>query len=159
MWIRTFLDTGRLSHIEIGSNFKEFERLGTPSHLQIYLPKSEGLAMEATPGKYYGVLAGNSGLTWKHPEDEPEGVREALLHTGEDGSYTHLLKVEAGTEFPVPISHEFFEEAYYIQGEMINTRTSEKISGGAYVFHQPGEPHGPFKCLRACVILEFRHYR
>jgi hypothetical protein len=61
--------------------------------------------------------------------------------------------------FSEPVSHKFYEEAYYLQGEMLNLRTRESIKGGAYVFHKPGEAHGPFKCVRTCLILEFRYYR
>lgn len=115
--------------------------------------------MGVKPGNYYDVLATSSGFKWRHPDGEPEGVQEALLNTHKDGSYTHVLKVEAGTIFPERVSHEFFEEVYYIQGEMVNTKTHKKIRGGAYVLHRPGEYHGPFKCLKTCLILEFRYYK
>lgn len=111
------------------------------------------------PGEYRDVLAAKSDSGWSRPKGEPEGVRELVLNRHEDGSYTHLLRVKAGTRFPEPVSHEFYEEAYYIQGEMLNTKTKRKIMGGSYVFHRPGEEHGPFKCLKACLILEFRYYK
>ena len=110
-------------------------------------------------GEYVDVLALTPNLKWKHPEGEPEGVHEALLHKHEDGSYTHILRIEAGTEFPGPVSHEFFEEAYYVQGEMLNTKTKRTIKAGSYVFHEPHEEHGPFKCIITCLILEFRYYK
>jgi beta-xylosidase len=110
-------------------------------------------------GEYVDVLNGKSKLDWKHPEGEPEGVREALLHRHRDGSYTHVLRIEAGTEFPEPVSHEFFEEAYYVQGEMLNTGTNETIKAGSYVFHEPHEEHGPFRCIKTTLILEFRYYK
>lgn len=115
--------------------------------------------MPAKPGEYIDVLAAMSGPGWTHPEGEPEGVSEFMLNSQADGSYTHLLRVEKGTVFREPVSHEFYEEAYYVHGEMLNTRTNRKIKGGSYVLHEPGEEHGPFKCLKACLILEFRYYR
>ena len=115
--------------------------------------------MRVKPGEYIDTLAAESGLQWKHPKGEPGGVGELLLNRHEDGSYTHLLRVEAGTEFPDAISHRFYEEAYYVKGEMLNTKTKEKIKGGMYVFHKPGEKHGPFRCLETCLILEFRYYK
>lgn len=115
--------------------------------------------MPARPGEYKRILASGSGLKWSNPEGEPGGVRELLLNRHEDGSYTHLLRIMAGTEFPKPISHEFYEEAYYVKGEMLNTKTKRKIKGGTYVFHKPGEKHGPFRCLKTCLVLEFRYYR
>jgi len=104
-------------------------------------------------------MASASGLRWKHPKDEPEGVLEALLQRHRDGSYTHLIQVKAGTKFPRAVVHDFYEEAYYVQGEMFNTKTRRRIKGGSYVFHKPGEEHGPFRCLKKCLILEFRYYK
>ena len=98
-------------------------------------------------------------MEWSHPKGEPGGVRELVLHRFKDGGYTHILEVRAGTVFPEPVSHKFYEEAYYLEGEMHNPSTSEKIAGGSYVFHKPGEPHGPFRCLKTCLILEFRYYK
>jgi hypothetical protein len=110
-------------------------------------------------GEYVNILTDSSNLKWTHPEDEPEGVREAFLHKSDDGSYTHVLRIEAGTEFREPISHDFFEEAYYVEGEMLNTKTMETIKAGSYIFHEPNEEHGPFRCIRSCLILELRYYR
>ena len=111
-------------------------------------------------GKYVNVLGKETrNFKWRHPKHDPKGVSETLLHKHNDGSYSHFLRVETGVEFPEPVSHDFFEEAYYIEGEMLNTRTKEKFTSGTYVFHKPMEAHGPFKCLRACLILEFRYYK
>ena len=115
--------------------------------------------LPAKPGEYTDILAAFPGLEWKHADGEPEGVDELLLNRHKDGSYTHLLRVPAGTEYPTAVSHEFYEEAYYIQGEMVNTKTRKKVRGGTYVFHKPGEMHGPFRCLKTCLILEFRYYK
>lgn len=115
--------------------------------------------MPVRPGKYANILETTSGSRWAHPEGEPDGVTELLLNKHADGSYTHLLRVKAGTKFSEPVSHEFYEEAYYVKGEMLNTKTRKRIKAGAYVFHKPGELHGPFKCLKTCMILEFRYYK
>ena len=114
--------------------------------------------MSNKQGEYVNILFGSSILTWRRPEGEPEGVREAFLHKSGNGSYTHLLRIDAGTEFREPVSHEFFEEAYYVEGEMLNTKTKMTIKAGSYVFHEPHEEHGPFRCTRSCLILEFRYY-
>jgi len=98
-------------------------------------------------------------VSWKRAKGEPEGVDEVVLHRHRDGSYTHVLRVKEGVEFSQPVKHEFYEEAYYLKGEMLNTKTGKTIDRGEYVFHRPGEPHGPFKCLKTCLILEFRYYK
>jgi len=98
-------------------------------------------------------------LRWTHAKGEPEGVDEALLHRHDDGSYTHVLRVEKGVVFAEPVTHEFYEEAFYFKGEMLNTHTKKIIKAGDYVFHEPGEEHGPFRCLKTCLILEFRYYK
>jgi hypothetical protein len=98
-------------------------------------------------------------VNWGRAEGEPEGVDEVVLHRHKDGSYTHVLRVRAGVEFAQPVKHAFYEEAFYLEGEMLNTKTKQTIGAGAYVFHKPGEPHGPFRCLKTCLILEFRYYK
>ncbi len=116
--------------------------------------------MPIRAGEYAEVLkAGGAALRWRHVVGEPDGVDEVVLHKQDDGSYTHLLRIGEGVELPEPITHDFHEEAFYIEGEMLNTKTRKVVRGGTYVYHRPGEPHGPFRCLRTCLILEFRYYK
>ena len=113
--------------------------------------------MAIKPGEYFELRSDEA--RWIHVRGEPEGVDEVVLHRHRDGSYTHVLRVREGVVFAEPVTHEFYEEAYYLEGEMLNTKTGKRISGGAYVFHKPREPHGPFRCLKTCLILEFRYYK
>lgn len=113
----------------------------------------------AAPGLYADLSMANEDLKWHDVPGEPEGVSEVVLVAHEDGSYTHLMRVEEGVRIPGPVVHDFYEEAYYLQGEMLNSKTGEKISAGSYVFHEPGEEHGPFRCVTACLILEFRYFK
>ena len=134
-------------------------RRDEPSAFPLSSPVQPSLFVPVKPGEYKSILAAKSSLAWSHPEGEPEGVREFVLNRHKDGSYTHILRVEAGTEFREPVSHRFYEEAYYVRGEMLNTKTGRKIKGGDYVFHKPGEEHGPFRCLKTCLILESRYFK
>ena len=86
-------------------------------------------------------------------------LTRCLLRRHKDGSYTHVLRVEKGVEFSQPVKHDYYEEACYLEGEMLNTKTRKTIGSGAYVFHKPGEEHGPFKCLKACLIIEFKYHK
>ena len=115
--------------------------------------------MPIEPGSYVDVGRAGRRLTWKRPKGEPKGVTEAVLHRHRDGSYSHLLRIERGVEFPEPIAHDFHEEVYYLRGTMLNTKTQERITSGTYVYHRPGERHGPLRCLATCLVLEFRYYR
>lgn len=115
--------------------------------------------MPTKAGEYTEILKSSQKGIWKQARGEPKGVSEIILHRHPDGSYTHLLRMEAGVEMPEPVKHDFYEEAFYIQGEMLNTRTKKRIVGGSYVFHEVGEEHGPFRCLKTCLILEFRYYK
>lgn len=115
--------------------------------------------MPIKPGTYAKVLKGTRSLRWQAQKDAPKGTREAFLNKHKDGSYTHLVRIPTGAEFPESVVHPFHEEAYYIHGTMLNTRTRRTITGGTYVYHRPGEEHGPFRCLKACLILEFRYYK
>ncbi len=115
--------------------------------------------MPIKPGAYADVSKMRDPKQWKQAKGEPEGVVEAILHRHSDGSYSHFLRIPAGVKMPEPVVHDFYEEAYYIDGEMLNTKTGEMIRGGSYIFHEPGEAHGPFRCLKACLLLEFRYYK
>jgi quercetin dioxygenase-like cupin family protein len=115
--------------------------------------------MPVKPGDYLNLIDTLREGKWTRPEGEPEGMEEIVLNRHEDGSYTHLLRVQAGLELKEPVVHDFYEEAYYLEGEILNTKTGKTIRAGDYVFHMPGEEHGPFKCLKTSLILEFRYFR
>jgi hypothetical protein len=86
-----------------------FARLGS---------EAEDVAIKA--GEYFELRSAQA--RWRHAKGEPEGVDEALLHRHKDGSCTHVLRVEEGVEFKEPVRHDFFEEAYYLEGEMLNRK-------------------------------------
>ena len=113
--------------------------------------------MSAAEGEYLNLLKLPEGTTWRQSKDDPKGVYEVVLRRHRDGSYSHLIRIDAGVELKLPVVHEFYEEAYYISGEMLNTKTMKRIKAGDYVFHSPGEVHGPFRCVKTCTILEFRY--
>lgn len=115
--------------------------------------------MPIRPGEYVDLLKTNRTLKWTKVKGEPEGTSEVILHRHPDGSYSHLLRIETGVEIPDIVVHDFYEEAYYLDGEIQNTKTGEKITSGKYVYHEPGEEHGPFRVLKTCLILEFRYYK
>lgn len=115
--------------------------------------------MPIRPGEYVELLSRNPSLKWKKVSGEPEGTTEVVLHKHSDGSYSHLLRIEKGVVIPDVVVHDFYEEACYLEGEIQNTRTGERIRAGKYVFHEPGEEHGPFRVLETCLILEFRYYK
>jgi len=115
--------------------------------------------MTIKAGRYLALLDASKVERWRHAKGEPDGIDEIVLHAHEDGSYTHLLRIRKGVEIPEPVKHEFHEDAFYIEGEMLNTKTKELIKGGSYVYHDPREEHGPFRCVKTCLILEFRYYK
>lgn len=110
-------------------------------------------------GDYIELVSSNPVLKWTKVPGEPEGTAEVVPHEHEDGSYTHLLRIEKGVVIPGVVVHDFYEEAYYLEGKILNTTTGQTISRGMYVYHAPGEEHGPFRCLETCLILEFRYYK
>ena len=115
--------------------------------------------MTIQAGEYANLLTAAQSMKWTRPKGEPKGMDEILLNKHKDGSYTHLLRIEAGVEIKEAVVHDFYEEAYYLDGEILNTKTKRKITAGDYVFHKPGEKHGPFRCVKTCMVLEFRYYK
>ena len=114
--------------------------------------------MAIKAGDYVYVKSGQRAR-WRHAKGEPEGVDEVLLHKHEDGSYTHILRVKEGVEFSDPCPARVLRGGILSRGRDGQHEDQEEIGAGAYVFHEPGEEHGPFKCLKTCMVLEFRYYR
>jgi hypothetical protein len=61
-------------------------------------------------------------LKFKQVKVEPKGITEVVLHRHKDGSYSHVLRIAKGVEIPGPVTHDFYEEAYYIEARCLTRR-------------------------------------
>ena len=79
------------------------------------------------------------------------------------GSRTRLAPWAAGALIDRPVIHDFHEEVFIVEGELVVGCDAEGQGGeafGPYTFacRPPGVWHGPFVSPAGCVMLEFQYY-
>jgi hypothetical protein len=88
------------------------------------------------------------------------GVHEKILsHDAASGDVTRLLRFDAGVETPDTIAHDFWEEVWILDGEMVDVGKGQTFSAGMYACRPPGMVHGPYRVPRGCMMLEMRYHR
>jgi len=87
------------------------------------------------------------------------GVTQKILSKDEKGNITRLLRFEAGVETKETITHDFWEEVWLLEGELMDLGKHQTFTAGMYACRPPGMPHGPYRITRPTVTLEFRYYQ
>jgi hypothetical protein len=88
------------------------------------------------------------------------GVKEKILSRDEtSGDVTRLLKFDPGVETTETIAHEFWEEVWILEGELIDLEKKQTFTAGMYACRPPGMVHGPYRAPTGCTTLEFRYYK
>lgn len=105
---------------------------------------------------------------WSVPEGYPEGIKQKILAGSLDeeagtGHRTRLLKIEAGVFTVDPFVHEYWEEVFLLEGDLIvgndeNGDGGEKFPPNTYACRPPGAPHGPFKSEGGCMLFEMHYF-
>jgi hypothetical protein len=114
----------------------------------------------------FHTLDMNSG--WEVPAGYPAGIQQKILSGALDeanrrGTRTRLLRFEPGVYTTAPFSHEYWEEVYLVSGDLI-VGNDEKGNGGksfppnTYACRPPHAPHGPFKSVSGCLLLEMHYF-
>jgi hypothetical protein len=105
-------------------------------------------------------------LPWKPVEASPTGgvggagiVQKVLSRDAATGDETRLLRFDAGVETIGTIAHDFWEEVWIVEGELIDLGKQQTFTAGMYACRPPGMPHGPYRVPRGCTTLEIRYYR
>ncbi|WP_336813009.1 cupin domain-containing protein [Bosea sp. MMO-172] len=81
--------------------------------------------------------------------------------TRKTGRRTRLVRFAPGVETKEALTHDYFEEAMLIAGDLHGVREASafgSFSEQAYVFRPPGTPHGPIRSEGGCVLLEVQYY-
>jgi hypothetical protein len=94
------------------------------------------------------------------------GITEKILVSDFDparrtGSRTRLLRLEAGTRTPEAHAHDYWEELYLLEGDMMvgDGRGGERlVRAPAYACREPGFMHGPVRTEAGCLLLEVSSY-
>ena len=105
---------------------------------------------------------------WETPAGYPEGIEQKIIAGGLDeenrrGTRTRLLRFAPGVFTVAPFTHEYWEEVYLVEGDLIVGNDAEGKGGESFYAHTyacrpPGAPHGPFKSERGCLLLEIHYF-
>lgn len=105
---------------------------------------------------------------WAPPPGYPAGIEQKALsgeldEVGKQGFRTRLLRFRPGVYTTKPFVHDYWEEVYLVEGDLIVGNDANGTGGTAFAPHTyacrpPGTPHGPFKSASGCVLLELHYY-
>jgi len=88
------------------------------------------------------------------------GVEEKILaRDPASGDVTRLLRLAAGVETRETITHDFWEEVWILEGELVDLGKKQTFTAGMYACRPPGMVHGPYRVPRGCTTLELRYGR
>lgn len=88
------------------------------------------------------------------------GVSEKILAEDlETGDVTRLLRFAAGMETSETIAHDFWEEAWILEGAMIDLGKGQTFTAGMYACRPPGMLHGPYRVPDGALLFETRYRR
>jgi hypothetical protein len=97
-------------------------------------------------------------VPWTPVEGSP-GIHEKILNEDpETGSVTRLLKFDPGVRTTDVLVHDFVEEIWVIEGELIDTRQNLELKKNYYGYRHPGMEHGPYYTKNGAITFEIRNY-
>jgi hypothetical protein len=74
------------------------------------------------------------------------------------GFRTRYVKFAPGGETFAPFTHNCWEEALLIEGEIAQKATGKALRAPAYVIRPPGAPHGPLRSEGGCLMIEAQYF-
>ena len=89
------------------------------------------------------------------------GTEEKVLSRdpGDPEILTRLVRWQPGLDTTAAgvITHEWVEEVYLLDGELIDLTLERTFPAGHYASRQPQMPHGPYRTPTGCTMLEIRY--
>lgn len=101
-----------------------------------------------------------AGVDWIEVPGPVAGLSERVLARDEAGDVaTRILRFAPGTDTrPNGVqAHEFWEEAYILEGSQTDLTLGQTFSSGMYACRPPGMRHGPWISEDGCVLFEVRY--
>lgn len=105
---------------------------------------------------------------WSVPHGYPAGIEEKLLsgvldERNKQGFRTRLLRFQPGVYTTKPFVHDYWEEVYLAEGDLIvgcdeHGQGGERFEQHTYACRPPKTFHGPFKSEGGCVLVEMHYY-
>lgn len=118
------------------------------------------------PHLEFTSVALNEG--WECPPGYKPGFWQKILSSNFDevaktGSRTRLVRIDAGAFSERPFVHDYWEEVYVIEGDLIVGNDAdglggEKLTAPIYACRPPGALHGPVKSESGCLVFEVHYY-
>ncbi len=98
---------------------------------------------------------------WEVPPGYPAGIRQKVLASdldeeGHRGGRTRLLRFDPGAFTTEPFVHDHWEEVYLLSGDLVVG--DESFGEATWACRPPGVPHGPFRSVGGCLLLESHYY-
>ena len=97
---------------------------------------------------------GVDGITQKILGDDFDPARRK-------GSRTRLLRMAPGCETPEAHAHDYVEELYILEGDLIaidGPGRQRRFEAPSFACRAPGAMHGPVRTETGCLMLEFAWY-
>lgn len=93
-----------------------------------------------------GPVAGTEEKVLSRDPDDPEIL-------------TRLVRWQSGldTSQAGVITHEWVEEVYILEGELLDLSLDRSFGAGHYASRRPQMPHGPYRTPNGCTMLEIRY--
>jgi hypothetical protein len=96
-------------------------------------------------------------VPWR-PDPTAPGVTERVLSRESDGSVgTRIARWAAGTETSGVIRHDYVEEVLLLEGSLHDITLDRTFGAGYFASRPPGMPHGPYRTVDGCTMLEIRN--
>jgi len=105
---------------------------------------------------------------WETLAGYPPGIQQKILagrldEANRRGHRTRLLRFAPGAFTTTPFVHEYWEEVWLVQGDLVVGNDAEGRGGtafdvSAYACRPPGAWHGPFRSDTGCVLLEMHYF-
>jgi len=126
------------------------------------------LMTEKTHREFFAIRPDAESTEWLPVPCAAGRIEELLLADNLDnaartGSRTRLARWSAGALIDRSVVHDFHEEVFIVEGELVVGCDAEGEGGepfGPYTFacRPPGAVHGPFASRTGCVLFEIQYY-
>ena len=118
--------------------------------------------------EFFAIRPDSDSAAWSPVTASAGRIEEILLADNLDraartGSRTRLARWSPGALIDRPVVHDFHEEVFIVEGDLVVGCDAEGGGGeafGPYSFacRPPGAVHGPFASRTGCTMLEFQYY-
>jgi hypothetical protein len=85
-------------------------------------------------------------------------LADDLNEAEKTGGRTRLVRFAPGTATTTPLTHDYWEEVFLIEGRLGTVASDSAHAAPAYSCRPPGTPHGPFVSDTGCILLELQYY-